>query len=88
MGHSAGSGDRLARGAHSATYLTTEQKISQEAWDVMFEDFDAEKFKTSNPTDPNAIKASSSGGFAEPEVQTEIAPAHDICLDEQGHQEL
>jgi len=86
MGHSAGSGDRLARGAHSATYLTTEQNISQEAWDNMFKDFDPEKFKASNPTDPSAVKASSSGGFTEPEVQAEVI--HDICLDEQGHQEL
>ncbi|HXQ35036.1 MAG TPA: hypothetical protein VN843_13565 [Anaerolineales bacterium] len=73
MGHSAGSGDRLARGAHSATYLTTEQKISQEAWDRMFNDFDPEKFQASAPTDPNAIKASSSGGFAEPESEPEVA---------------
>lgn len=45
MGHSAGSGDRLARGAHSATYLSTEKPITQKAWDDIFADFDPEKFK-------------------------------------------
>lgn len=45
MGHSAGSGDKLARGAVKASYLTTEKKISQEKWDEMFGDFDPEKFK-------------------------------------------
>ncbi len=47
MGHSAGSGDKLARGAVRASYLTTEKKISQKKWDAMFEDFDPEAFKNS-----------------------------------------
>lgn len=45
MGHSAGSGDRLARGAVSASYLTTEKKISDKKWDDIFKDFDPEKFQ-------------------------------------------
>lgn len=45
MGHSAGSGDRLARGAVSASYLTTEKPITKKKWDDMFKDFDPEKFQ-------------------------------------------
>lgn len=45
MGHSAGSGDKLARGAVKASYLTTEKKITQKKWDDMFGDFDPEKFQ-------------------------------------------
>ena len=45
MGHSAGSGDKLARGAVKASYLTTEKKISAKTWDDIFKDFDAEKFQ-------------------------------------------
>jgi hypothetical protein len=46
MSHSAGSGDKLARGAIKATYLVSEDKrISQKKWDEMFEGFDPEKFK-------------------------------------------
>lgn len=46
MAHSAGSGDKLARGAVRATFLVRDEKtISQKKWDAMFEDFDPEKFK-------------------------------------------
>lgn len=40
-----GSGDKLARGAVKASYLTTEKTISQKKWDAMFEDFDPETFE-------------------------------------------
>lgn len=47
---SAGSGDRLARGAVSATYLANEgNKITQDLWDKAFNDFDPEKFKKRKP---------------------------------------
>ncbi len=45
---SAGSGDKLARGAVKASYLTTEKSITDEAWARMFDDFDPEKFKNSD----------------------------------------
>jgi len=45
MAKGAGSGDRLARGAVSATYTTTEGGVSDKKWDAMFADFDPEKFK-------------------------------------------
>jgi hypothetical protein len=45
MAHGLGSGDRLARGAVSASYLTTEKKISDKKWSEMFDDFDPEEFK-------------------------------------------
>jgi hypothetical protein len=44
MGHGSGSGDKLARGARSATYLTTEKAITDEKWNAMFEDFEPEAF--------------------------------------------
>jgi hypothetical protein len=45
MAHGLGSGDKLARGAVSATYLTTEKKISDAKWDAMFEGFDPDAFQ-------------------------------------------
>ena len=45
MGHGLGSGDKLARGAVSATYLTTEKAITEKRWNAMFEDFDPEAFQ-------------------------------------------
>ena len=45
MGHSAGSGDKLARGCVRASYLTTEKKISQKKWDSMFPKKKAEETK-------------------------------------------
>lgn len=51
MAHGAGSGDKLARGAVKASYLTTEKAISQKKWDSMFEGFDPEEFmKKEQPT--------------------------------------
>ncbi len=44
MAHGLGSGDRLARGAVSASYLTTEKKITDAKWDAMFDDFNPEEF--------------------------------------------
>lgn len=41
----AGSGDRLARGQKSAIFPPAGTSISQKAWDKMFEDFDAEKYR-------------------------------------------
>jgi hypothetical protein len=49
MGHSAGAGDKLARGAVRASYLTTEKKITEKKWDSMFADFDPEAFKKTDP---------------------------------------
>lgn len=48
MAHTLGSGDRLARGAVSASYTVTEKKISQKKWNDMFKDFDPETFKNSD----------------------------------------
>ena len=45
MSHGAGSGDKLARGAVKAQFMTTEGGISQDKWAAAFDDFDAEKFK-------------------------------------------
>ena len=49
MAHGSGSGDKLARGAHSATYLTTEKAITAKKWDAMFEDFDPVAFQEKEP---------------------------------------
>lgn len=57
MGHSAGSGDRLARGAHSATYLSTEKPITQKTWDDIFADFDPEKFRNKETPKAKGKKA-------------------------------
>jgi hypothetical protein len=48
MGHSAGSGDRLARGAVKASYLTTEKTITDKKWNDIFDGFDPEAFKNSD----------------------------------------
>ena len=44
MGHGSGSGDKLARGARSASYLTTEKAITDARWNAMFEEFEPEVF--------------------------------------------
>lgn len=45
MGHTLGSGDKLARGAIKASYLVRDEKeISQEKWNEMFGDFDPKAF--------------------------------------------
>ncbi len=50
MAHSAGSGDRLARGATRAIYTVRDEKtISQKKWDEMFGDFDPKKFQEEKP---------------------------------------
>jgi hypothetical protein len=43
--NNAGAGDKLARGAVKASYLASEQSISQKKWDSIFGDFDPETFK-------------------------------------------
>ncbi len=66
MAHSAGSGDRLARGATRAIYTVRDEvSVTDEKWNEMFGDFDPKKFQESKPNDPNAVKANSNGGFAE-----------------------
>ena len=45
MAKGAGSGDKLARGAISARFCTTEGGMSQEKWDQMFNDYNPEEFK-------------------------------------------
>ena len=70
MSKNVGYGDKLARGAVRATYPATEGGISADKWAQAFDDFDLEKFKNGpTPTDPDAKKANSSGGFAEPPVE-------------------
>jgi hypothetical protein len=44
MAHGSGSGDKLARGARSASYLTTEKAITDKKWESIFKDFDPEGF--------------------------------------------
>lgn len=39
-----GFGDKLARGAASASYATTDKKITDEKWKSMFEGWDIVKF--------------------------------------------
>jgi hypothetical protein len=41
----AGAGDKLARGAVKATYLVSENLMTQKKWDDIFGDFDPEEFK-------------------------------------------
>ena len=41
----AGAGDKLARGAVKASYLVSENRMTQKKWDDIFGDFDPEKFK-------------------------------------------
>lgn len=64
MSHGAGSGDKLARGAARAQFMTTEGGISQDKWAAAFDGFDPEKFKT----EPNrsSIRSESSVEDAEP----------------------
>jgi len=46
MAHSAGSGDKLARGARSAIYTVRDEvSVSQKKWDEMFSDFDPKAFQ-------------------------------------------
>ena len=45
MPKGAGAGDRLARGAVSARFCTTEGGMSQEKWNQMFNDYNPEEFK-------------------------------------------
>jgi len=45
MSKGAGSGDKLARGAVRAQFMTTEGGISDKKWNDIFGDFDPEKFK-------------------------------------------
>lgn len=45
MSKGVGSGDKLARGAVSARFSTTEGGMSQEKWNSMFDDYDPEEFK-------------------------------------------
>ena len=42
---STGSGDKLARGFHSATFPPAGGEVSQKKWDDIFRDFDPEKYK-------------------------------------------
>jgi hypothetical protein len=50
MAHSAGSGDKLARGAVRAVYMVRDEKsVTQDAWDAMFADFDPKKFQEEKP---------------------------------------
>jgi hypothetical protein len=44
MSNGAGSGDRLARGAHRAQFMTTEGGVSQDKWSQAFDDFNLESF--------------------------------------------
>lgn len=57
------SGDRLARGARSATF-GPKAKISQDKWDAAFEDFDSQKYLETEPErDLDAVKANSPIGI-------------------------
>jgi hypothetical protein len=63
MSNGAGSGDRLARGAHRAQFMTTEGGISDDKWAAAFEDFDVEAFKNApnksmrrNGSDPDFVQ--------------------------------
>jgi hypothetical protein len=50
VAHNVGSGDRLARGAVSATFTVRDEvSISQKKWNAMFEDFDLETFLEEKP---------------------------------------
>jgi hypothetical protein len=40
-----GSGDKLARGAVRASFMTTEGGIAEDKWAKAFDDFNPEKFK-------------------------------------------
>ena len=41
----AGSGDRLARGQVRASFLVSEEKITEDKWKKAFDDFNPEEFK-------------------------------------------
>jgi hypothetical protein len=56
MAHGAGSGDKLARGAVKASYLTTEKAITQKKWASMFEGFDPEEFKKNGMPKDSGVK--------------------------------
>lgn len=75
MSRGAGSGDRLARGARSASYLADESgSVTEQKWNDIFTDFDPERFKAaSKPKDPDAKKADSYGNIVkdEPEAKAE-----------------
>jgi hypothetical protein len=43
-----GYGDRLARGAASATFAVSDGKITQEKWDAAFKDIDEKKTEKKN----------------------------------------
>jgi hypothetical protein len=45
-------GDRLAAGMIRFQFQPAGSKVTQEAWDAMFEDFDAEKFRNSHAYTP------------------------------------
>ena len=56
-----GAGDKLARGMSSATYLTTEKKITDAKWDAIFDTFDPEAFQKKE----NASRAKVDGAVKE-----------------------
>ena len=59
MAHGYGSGDKLARGAVSASYLTTEKKITDKKWNDIFGDFDPEAFQKKEPAKMEGEKETS-----------------------------
>ena len=59
MSKGPGSGDKLARGAVKAQFMTTESSITDDKWARAFDDFDPEKFK--NEPNPAQIRSSNPG---------------------------
>ena len=55
----AGSGDRLARGNVSAIFPPAGGNVTQKKWDSIFEDFDAEKYRSN--ADASTTRDASTG---------------------------
>ena len=60
-----GGGDCLARGAKSHTFQPAGSKTSQEAWDDIFKDFDAEKYRRNADVPPSGIPSAVPGETSE-----------------------
>jgi hypothetical protein len=58
MSKGVGSGDRLARGASKAQFMTTEGGITENKWAQAFDNFDAEKFK--NEPNKSSVRSDAS----------------------------
>ncbi len=77
MSKGVGSGDKLARGAARAQFMTTEGGVSQDKWAQAFDDFDPEAFKKNAEQERSGdagMQASGDAGADVAEIGTSVDP--------------